>query len=121
MKLACENQCKDLLSALQFLTPATLRNSLSTISEAGKSEAFCGGQGLVGSTAGEALLGLFTRFSIFRGRRSHEQIIAKQNEGRHRFRQRPFGSVTPGSISFGALEHQSSRVLGVIEEHAGGA
>lgn len=49
MKLACENYCKDLLSACKFLTPATPADSLSTNSEAGKSEAFCGGQGLVGS------------------------------------------------------------------------
>lgn len=37
-----------IVRAAKFLTPATLRKLLSTNSEAGKSEAFCGGQGLVG-------------------------------------------------------------------------
>ena len=37
-----------IVRAAKFLTPATPQELLSTNSEAGKSEAFCGGQGLVG-------------------------------------------------------------------------
>jgi hypothetical protein len=45
-----------IVRAAKFLTPAAPADFALENSEAGKSEAFCGGQGLVGITTGEALL-----------------------------------------------------------------
>jgi hypothetical protein len=47
-------------------------------------------------------------------------MIAKENEGRHRFRERPFGSVTPGFYRSARWSINHPEFYMFIDEHGGG-